>query len=71
MKIAAIARAAVLLAPSNVFMTFARYAHLNELRGRPLTVAATVFCGIAPFNYLLQLPGLDYLWPSLCIMGAV
>ena len=99
----------LLLSLSNVFMTFAWYAHLKELRGRPWIVAALVSWGIALFEYLLQVPAnrigytvltlpqlkimqeaitltvfvpfailymkqplkLDYLWASLCIIGAV
>ena len=45
-----------LLSLSNVFMTFAWYAHLKELRGRPWIVAALVSWGIALFEYLLQVP---------------
>jgi hypothetical protein len=98
-----------LLTLSNVFMTFAWYAHLKELSAKPWIVAALVSWCIAFFEYLLQVPGnrigyttltlpqlkvlqeaitltvfvpfailymkqplkLDYLWASLCIMGAV
>jgi uncharacterized protein (DUF486 family) len=101
--------AAVLLVGSNVFMTFAWYAHLKNLSAKPWWVAALVSWGIALFEYLLQVPAnrigftalslpqlkimqevitlavfvpfailymkqplkLDYLWASLCIMGAV
>ena len=45
-----------LLTLSNVFMTFAWYAHLKELRSRPWFVAALVSWGIALFEYLLQVP---------------
>ncbi len=47
----------LLLSLSNVFMTFAWYAHLKELRGRPWIVAALVSWGIAFFEYMLQVPG--------------
>jgi uncharacterized protein len=98
-----------LLVASNVFMTFAWYAHLKNLSTKPWLVAALVSWGIALFEYLLQVPAnrigytalslaqlkivqevitlavfvpfalfymqqplkLDYLWASLCIMGAV
>src|SRR5215510_5515916 len=98
-----------LLALSNLFMTFAWYAHLKNLSSKPWIVAALVSWGIALFEYLLQVPAnrigytqlslpqlkilqeaitlavfvpfalfymqqplkLDYLWASLCIMGAV
>ena len=98
-----------LLAASNVFMTFAWYAHLKNLSAKPWWIAALASWGIALFEYLLQVPAnrigyttlslsqlkimqeaitlavfvpfallymkqplkLDYLWASLCIMGAV
>jgi uncharacterized protein (DUF486 family) len=37
-------------------MTFAWYAHLRNLSGRPWYVAAIVSWGIALFEYLLQVP---------------
>ncbi len=90
-------------------MTFAWYAHLKNLNGKPWIVAAIVSWGIALFEYLLQVPAnrigyqelnigqlkilqevitlsvfvpfaflymkeplkLDYLWASLCMLGAV
>jgi uncharacterized protein (DUF486 family) len=99
----------LLLTASNVFMTFAWYAHLRNLAGRAWYVAALVSWGIALFEYLLQVPAnrigytaltlpqlkilqevisltvfvpfvllymrqplkLDYLWASLCMLGAV
>jgi uncharacterized protein len=102
-------RTTLLLIASNVFMTFAWYAHLKNLSGKPWFVAALVSWGIALFEYLLQVPAnrigyttltlpqlkmlqevitlsvfvpfavfymkqpvkLDYLWASLCILGAV
>ncbi|MBF0328522.1 MAG: DMT family protein [Nitrospirae bacterium] len=102
-------KAVVLLICSNVFMTFAWYAHLKNLNGKPWIVAAIVSWGIALFEYLLQVPAnrigyqelnigqlkilqevitlsvfvpfaflymkeplkLDYLWASLCMLGAV
>jgi uncharacterized protein len=102
-------KAITLLVCSNVFMTFAWYAHLKELNGKPWLIAATVSWGIALFEYLLQVPAnrigyqemnigqlkilqevitlsvfvpfsvfymkeplkLDYLWATLCILGAV
>ena len=45
-----------LLTLSNVFMTFAWYAHLKELGHKPWIVAALVSWGIALFEYLLQVP---------------
>jgi uncharacterized protein (DUF486 family) len=47
----------VLLSCSNVFMTFAWYAHLRELNNKPWVVAALVSWGIAFFEYMLQVPG--------------
>ena len=99
----------LLLAASNVFMTFAWYGHLKNLASRPWYIAALVSWAIALFEYLLQVPAnrigyghfslaqlkiiqevitlsvfvpfaviymneplrLDYLWASLCLMGAV
>ena len=49
--------ATALLLGSNVFMTFAWYAHLKNLAARPWYVAALVSWGIALFEYLLQVPG--------------
>jgi uncharacterized protein (DUF486 family) len=49
-------RTTALLICSNVFMTFAWYAHLKNLGGRPWYVAAIVSWGIALFEYLLQVP---------------
>lgn len=46
----------VLLTISNVFMTFAWYAHLRELSHKPWIVAALVSWGIALFEYLFQVP---------------
>jgi uncharacterized protein len=48
--------AAGLLVLSNVFMTFAWYAHLKNLSGRAWYVAAFISWGIALFEYLLQVP---------------
>ena len=45
-----------LLALSNVFMTFAWYAHLKHLHSRPWWAAALVSWGIALFEYLIQVP---------------
>jgi uncharacterized protein (DUF486 family) len=46
----------VLLVCSNVFMTFAWYGHLKDLRDKPLWVAIVVSWGIAFFEYCLQVP---------------
>jgi uncharacterized protein (DUF486 family) len=99
----------LLLVASNVFMTFAWYAHLKNLAAKPWWIAALASWGIAFFEYQLMVPAnrigyaelslpqlkilqeaitlgvfvpfavlymnqpvkLDYLWASLCIMGAV
>lgn len=45
-----------LLVLSNVFMTFAWYAHLKELSARPWWIAALLSWAIALFEYLLQVP---------------
>jgi uncharacterized protein (DUF486 family) len=109
MQLSAVATSASLLVASNVFMTFAWYAHLKHLSAKPWWIAALISWGIALFEYLLQVPAnrigfttlslaqlkimqeaitllvfvpfailymkqplkLDYLWASLCIMGAV
>ena len=109
MQLSTVATTAGLLVASNVFMTFAWYAHLKDLSSRPWWIAALVSWGIALFEYLLQVPAnrigftemslpqlkimqeaitlvvfvpfailymkqpikLDYLWASLCMMGAV
>jgi uncharacterized protein (DUF486 family) len=51
-----LARAVALLIGSNVFMTFAWYAHLRNLRARPLVVAILASWAIAFFEYVLQVP---------------
>ncbi len=99
----------LLLTASNVFMTFAWYAHLKNLSDRPWYIAALASWAIALFEYLLQVPAnragyttlslpqlkilqeaialivfvpfsvwymkqpikLDYLWASLCVVGAL
>ena len=108
-RLPTLALSAGLLVASNVFMTFAWYAHLRNLSARPWWIAALASWGIALFEYLLQVPAnrigyaqlnlpqlkilqevitltvfvpfallymkqplkLDYLWASLCILGAV
>jgi uncharacterized protein (DUF486 family) len=46
----------LLLTISNVFMTFAWYGHLKNLRSKPLLIAIAVSWGIALFEYLFQVP---------------
>ena len=108
MNFPAWAQSAALLVASNVFMTFAWYAHLKNLATKPWIIAAFASWGIALFEYLLQVPAnrigytqlslgqlkvmqevitiavfvpfailymkqplkLDFLWASLCLVGA-
>ena len=46
----------VLLTASNVFMTFAWYAHLRNLAHKPWFIAAIASWGIAFSEYMLQVP---------------
>lgn len=46
----------LLLTISNVFMTFAWYAHLKELNNKPWIIAAFISWGVALFEYLFQVP---------------
>lgn len=104
-----ILRTTAMLALSNVFMTFAWYAHLKNLSAKPWYIAALASWGIAVLEYAVQVPAnrlgytvmslpqlkmlqeaialavfvpfavfymkqpikLDYLWASLCVMGAL
>ena len=51
-----LARTIALLVISNLFMTFAWYAHLRNLAQRPWLIAALASWGIALFEYLFQVP---------------
>jgi len=51
-----VATAILLLICSNVFMTFAWYAHLKELDGKPWFIAALISWAIAAFEYAFQVP---------------
>ena len=51
-----VAQTVLLLIASNVFMTFAWYAHLRDLNNRTWFVAALISWSIALFEYLLQVP---------------
>ena len=51
-----LAQTTLLLIGSNVFMTFAWYAHLRNLNDKPWWIAAFVSWGVALFEYLLQVP---------------
>jgi uncharacterized protein (DUF486 family) len=46
----------VLLIGSNVFMTYAWYGHLKDLKGKPLLLAIIVSWGVAFLEYCLQVP---------------
>lgn len=56
MNIHPIASTAGLLILSNIFMTFAWYAHLRDLGHRPWVIAALISWGIAFFEYMIQVP---------------
>ncbi|MBP9712955.1 MAG: DMT family protein [Sterolibacterium sp.] len=56
LKLPIVLQTALLLTVSNVFMTFAWYAHLKNLSDRPWWLAALISWGIALFEYLLQVP---------------
>ncbi|RYD32546.1 MAG: hypothetical protein EOP85_21630 [Verrucomicrobiaceae bacterium] len=45
-----------LLTLSNIFMTFAWYAHLKDLKDKPWIIAAFISWGIAFFEYMIQVP---------------
>jgi len=47
---------ALMLAVSNLFMTFAWYGHLKNLSTSPWYIAALASWGIALFEYLIQVP---------------
>ena len=46
----------LLLVISNIFMTFAWYAHLKELNHKPWIIAALLSWGVALFEYMFQVP---------------
>ena len=50
------AQVILLLVLSNVFMTFAWYGHLKNMKSQPRIYAALVSWGLALFGYLLQVP---------------
>ncbi len=98
-----------LLVGSNIFMTYAWYGHLKDLKGKAVLVAILVSWSVALLEYTLQVPAnrlgsqyyslgqlkviqevvtmvvfavfctvymrerltLDFLWASLCLVGAV
>jgi uncharacterized protein len=56
MQISSAATCGLLLVASNIFMTFAWYAHLKNLAEKPWWIAALASWGIALFEYLLMVP---------------
>ncbi|TAH38722.1 MAG: hypothetical protein EYC70_04980 [Planctomycetota bacterium] len=56
LRVPVLVQTIALLVCSNVFMTFAWYAHLRNLREKPWIIAALVSWSIALFEYLLQVP---------------
>ena len=61
------AQTILLLVASNVFMTFAWYAHLRDLSGKPWWIAALVSWFIALFEYLIQVPANLIVYGSLTL----
>ena len=56
LQIPVIVQTSVLLILSNVFMTFAWYAHLKNLSDKRWFIAAVISWGIAFFEYMVQVP---------------
>jgi uncharacterized protein (DUF486 family) len=56
LKVPVLLQTVMMLTLSNVFMTFAWYAHLKELNSRPWLLAALASWGIALLEYLFQVP---------------
>ena len=56
MQLSATVTCGLMLLASNVFMTFAWYAHLKDLSAKPWWIAALASWGIAFFEYLLMVP---------------
>jgi uncharacterized protein (DUF486 family) len=56
LSVSTLALTAGMLAASNVFMTFAWYAHLKDLAAKPWYIAALISWGIALAEYLIQVP---------------
>jgi len=46
----------LLLIGSNIFMTYAWYGHLKDLRGKPLLLVIILSWGVALLEYMLQVP---------------
>ncbi len=51
-----IIKTVLLLTCSNLFMTFAWYAHLKNMSSKPWFIAALASWGIAFFEYMIQVP---------------
>lgn len=51
-----IIKTSILLIMSNLFMTFAWYAHLKNLADKKWYIAAVASWGIAFFEYMIQVP---------------
>ena len=51
-----IIKTVLLLVCSNLFMTFAWYAHLKNMSAKPWFIAALASWGIAFFEYMIQVP---------------
>lgn len=76
MKLPVIGQTVILLALSNIFMTFAWYSHLKHLNGKPWWIAALFSWGIALFEYLVQVPAnrigiAEFTLPQLKILQEV
>jgi len=56
MSLSPVLQTVLLLICSNVFMTFAWYAHLKNMSERPFVVAILASWGIALFEYAPQVP---------------
>jgi len=54
--LSALAKTTLLLAISNLFMTYAWYGHLRDLAHRPAMLVAVIAWGVAFFEYQFQVP---------------
>jgi len=54
--VAIILTTVLMLIVSNIFMTFAWYGHLKDLKDKPWLIAAMISWCIALFEYLIQVP---------------
>jgi uncharacterized protein (DUF486 family) len=64
-----IVRTTLLLAASNIFMTFAWYAHLKNLNHQKWYIAAVLSWRIALFEHLLQVPANRSVTRSLALLS--